>query len=765
MRCKYTIKSRDTARCVSTFDVLNSICHFCTKNRTFAACFCWFYPIGKMKKRLFLVITLLFSAVFARSQDVNDYYRRAVGLRGVALQDTLHEIIKGHERQTYDDLRYIYVLLDTLQNGEIWDIYTDSCHWRPTEDHALPLRSGAAFECDCMQREHSFCNSWMGGTGPYSISNEPFFSDLFQIYPTDGYVNQLRNDNPYGMVSSDETIRTFANGAKLGQNSYPNAPEVTAYEPADAYKGDIARSFFYMAVRYKYEDETFMDDGPMTFRSQLKDWALELLMAWHRLDPVSEKERNRNEGIYRNWQGNRNPFIDFPEFADLIWGDGIDVFTMEPDTLIRPRVTRCEVVDASAVAIGFDSAMSPAAASDLSRYRIPGNSVTSVGADSTGGLLLHLAAPLDFGGTAYLTLHNLQAAGGTYLRDTVLVLTMGEPAFLGWTFDQIDTADYYGARSIPADYGDTQYEACICFDGSRGSDLFSNNCLQGVTAYGTTIGDPRPDAVAGYSLSFKNYYANGQTFVVKFSTRLNTNIAVRFSTSATNTGFNRVRCAWNSENPSDTAYDRYLGEFEIDSADRAANRFSSHLFRAGVEWDGLDSLFLKITIDGATHPSGNIKFDNICIHGEKCCRERTVLDTARAGENYTAHGFDIAVPLSYAGDYVFSRRTPYPDECDSLVTLQLHVIGGTGIKDEGDGVSAQYRLYPNPAVERVTVSGGLMCAVEVYDVEGRRCLSFPSVAADRLEIPLSGLRAGVYVVRIVAGDGSVVQKKLVVGKK
>ena len=715
-----------------------------------------------MKKCLFLTITLLISAVSVLAQDVNDYYHRAVGLRGVALQDTLHEIIKGHERQTYDDLRYIYVMLDTFPNGEIWDIYTDSCHWRPNEYNALPLRAGAAFECDCMQREHSFCNSWMGGTGAYSISNEPFFSDLFQIYPTDGYVNQLRNDNPYGVVSADETVRTFANGGKLGQNSYPGAPEVTAYEPVDAYKGDIARSFFYMAVRYKYEDETFMEDGPMTFRSQLKDWALEMLLAWHRLDPVSAKERNRNEGIYRNWQGNRNPFIDFPELANLIWWDGIEVFTMEPDTLIRPRVTRCEVVDAATVSIGFDSVMSPASTAALNHYVIPGNSVISAEADSMGGLSLHLAAPLDFGSTAYLTLHNLQAVGGTYLRDTVLVIASGEPAFLGWTFDSIDSADYYAARSIPADYGDTQPAARIWFDGSHGSDYFPNNQLQGLTAYGTTIGDPRPDATAGYSLSFKNYYANGKSFVVGFSTRLYTNVSVRFSTSATNTGFSHVCCAWNGVDPSDTAFDHSLGAYEIDSADRAANRFSSHLFRAGTEWDGLDSIFLKITIDGATHPSGNIKFDNICVHGEKCFRERTVLDTARAGERYSANGFDLVLPSSYAGDYVFTRRTPYPDDCDSLVTLLLFVESGTGIKEADSHAVPQFRLFPNPASERVTVSGGRMRAVEVYNVTGRKCLGFPVVSAERFDIPVSGLRAGVYAVRIVAGDGTVVMKKLVV---
>ena len=717
-----------------------------------------------MKKCFFFAITILISAVSVTAQDVNEYYQRAVGLRGVALQDTLHEIIKGHQRQSYDDLRYIYALLDTLPNGEIWDIYTDSCHWRANENHALPLGSGASAECDCMQREHSFCNSWMGGNGGSTtpIRNEPFFSDLFQLYPTDGYVNQIRNDNPYGMVSVDETIRVFSNGAKLGQNAYPNAPEVTAYEPVDAYKGDIARSFFYMAVRYKYEDGTFMDDGPMTYRSQLKDWALEMLLSWHHLDPVSTKERNRNEGIYRNWQGNRNPFIDFPELADLIWGDGTAVFTMEPDTLIRPRVTRCEVVDASTVSIGFDSVMSPASIADLSHYRISGNTVTAAAADSVGGLLLQLASPLDFGATAYLTLHNLQAAGGTYLRDTVLVLSMGEPALFGWTFDRLDSADYYAARSIPADYGETQENARIWFDGTHGSDYFQNNQLQGLTAYGTTIGDPRPAAVAGYSLSFKNYQANGQTFVVGFSTRLYNNVSVRFSTSATNTGFKYVRCVWNAVNPSDTAFDHYLGSYEIDSADRAANRFSSHLFRAGDEWDGLDSIFLKITIYGATHPSGNIKFDNICIHGEKCTYERTVMDTVTAGESYTANGFDLTIPPSYAGDYVYTRRTPYPDDCDSLVTLLLYVVGGTGIKDESVELAAQYRLCPNPAAERVTVSGGWMRAVEVYDVTGRKCLSFPAVSAERLEIPLRGLRAGVYVIRIVAGDGRTVQKKLVV---
>ena len=96
------------------------------------------------------------------------------------------------------------------------------------------------------------------------------------------------------------------------------------------------------------------------------------------------------------------------------------------------------------------------------------------------------------------------------------------------------------------------------------------------------------------------------------------------------------------------------------------------------------------------------------------------------------------------------------------MTLLLHVEGTVGIKEPDTKNAPLFLLTPNPASERVTVSGGWLRVVEVYDVEGRRCLSFPSVATDRLEIPLRGLRAGVYVVRIVAGDGTVVQKKLVV---
>ena len=78
-----------------------------------------------------------------------------------------------------------------------------------------------------------------------------------------------------------------------------------------------------MGVRYLYEDDHFTSSYGMNIKSQLRPWALELMRTWHRNDPVSQKEINRNDAIYYNIQGNRNPFIDHPELAEFLWGDRV----------------------------------------------------------------------------------------------------------------------------------------------------------------------------------------------------------------------------------------------------------------------------------------------------------------------------------------------------------------------------------------------------------------------------------------------------------
>jgi len=92
----------------------------------------------------------------------------------------------------------------------------------------------------------------------------------------------------------------------------------TVFEPIDEYKGDFARAIMYMSVRYYTEDGSW-SNSDMTTKSEIKPWAIDLLLRWNEQDPVSEKEKERNETIYRDYQHNRNPFVDHPEYARMIW--------------------------------------------------------------------------------------------------------------------------------------------------------------------------------------------------------------------------------------------------------------------------------------------------------------------------------------------------------------------------------------------------------------------------------------------------------------
>jgi endonuclease I len=170
-------------------------------------------------------------------------------------------------------------------------------------------------EGDCFNREHSWPSSWFDG-------NMPMYSDLFHLYPTDGFVNNKRSNYPFGEVGQTDWVSD--NGSKLGNCSWPGYSG-TVFEPVDGYKGDFARTYFYMSVRY-YTEDSGWPGSPMAEGSQLKDWAIAMLMQWNAQDPVSQKETDRNNHVY-TIQDNRNPFIDHPEYAKDIWGNGSGILT------------------------------------------------------------------------------------------------------------------------------------------------------------------------------------------------------------------------------------------------------------------------------------------------------------------------------------------------------------------------------------------------------------------------------------------------------
>ncbi|MFS1417587.1 endonuclease [Vibrio splendidus] len=256
---------------------------------------------------------------------LGEYYKDAEGKVGFALKTALYQIIDNHSSQGYTaiwtlvseaDLDAYY---DT--DGSILDMYSE----KPSGSDAIQFTKVTdqcgqySKEGDCYNREHSFPKSWFGG------KVEPMNSDGHHLFATDGYVNSKRSNWPFGEVSS--ATYTSSNGSKLGSAANSLGYAGTVFEPIDEFKGDFARAYFYMATRYEneianWEGNSTSSDAALdgTNTTVFEPWLLTMLKRWHSEDPVSQKEIDRNKAVH-DFQGNRNPFIDHPEFVSQIWGN------------------------------------------------------------------------------------------------------------------------------------------------------------------------------------------------------------------------------------------------------------------------------------------------------------------------------------------------------------------------------------------------------------------------------------------------------------
>lgn len=288
------------------------------------------------------IFSLVFAVVLLLPLPVraitSSYYNSINGQKETALRNALYTITSvGPSGMSYDGLWTAYQTTDvypsdsTDKAGKIWDMYSD-CLFTPTgkgDGKQCGTYSGV---CDCFNREHSLPKSWFN-------EKEPAYYDLGHIVPTDGKVNGMRSNNVFGECASG--YATWGTG-KLGKAKAVTTMNVkgsstitttftgTAFEPADKYKGDFARMYMYMVIRYKPGNSNSVDlaaagEGSTMFNSTdtnygLTDYSIALLMKWHRQDPVSQKEIDRNNGM-ETTQGNRNPFIDYPCLAEYLWGN------------------------------------------------------------------------------------------------------------------------------------------------------------------------------------------------------------------------------------------------------------------------------------------------------------------------------------------------------------------------------------------------------------------------------------------------------------
>jgi len=257
---------------------------------------------------------LILGSDISYCQPPPGYYDDAQGKVGEELRFALQDIIKDHEIQSNSSLWLHFYTTDDKEDGTVWDMYSDVPGGTPAYvftfgDDQCGNYSG---EGDCYNREHSFPKSWYNDQLPMN-------TDLFHVYPTDGWVNQKRSNYPYGETNTPTWTST--NGSKIGNCSFTGYSGII-FEPLDEHKGDFARTYFYMMTRYMDIVANWSSD--MLEGDNLSQWAEDLLISWHGSDPVSDKEIERNNTVY-GIQQNRNPYIDYPEWVYSIWGPSADI--------------------------------------------------------------------------------------------------------------------------------------------------------------------------------------------------------------------------------------------------------------------------------------------------------------------------------------------------------------------------------------------------------------------------------------------------------
>ena len=278
-----------------------------------------------MKKTLLILISLVLSASFAIAEDMPEGYYDAVnGTKDGQLKGTLKTIIRDHTAIPYgDDTWEVFYYSDQDENGYCMDMYCDD--WKKFTSPGVAV-SGCNIE-------HSFAKSWWGG------AKNDAYKDCYHLNPSNSVANSARSNYPLGVPVKD--IKT-SGSLKIGKIHHEALNvDFSVFEPKDEYKGDFARAYFYMATCYGKDingnyDATIcsqyhgwrLDNSDVGSKFAMQNdnylefqpWEQEVLISWHRQDPVSVKEIKRADAV-SNFQHNRNPFIDYPYLAEYIWGD------------------------------------------------------------------------------------------------------------------------------------------------------------------------------------------------------------------------------------------------------------------------------------------------------------------------------------------------------------------------------------------------------------------------------------------------------------
>ncbi|MDE6267414.1 MAG: endonuclease [Muribaculaceae bacterium] len=469
-----------------------------------------------MKQSISTLLTafslLLLSSVQADADIPSGYYSTLNGKSEGTLKTAIHELLYNHTLvSSYSDLPKYFqktdVHKDIVQNGHPmwWDMYAEIPLYTPSF-------SG-------LNREHSFPKSWWGGS-----TDTPAYTDLNHLYPSEMKANTAKSNYPLGVCSST----SFNNGiSKVG-------PPVTGqgggaakvFEPDDEYKGDLARAYFYMVCCYQNLTWKYTYMVQQNLYPTLNSWAVNLLLQWHRQDPPSQKEYDRNEEVYKI-QNNRNPFIDYPELAEYLWGNKKGQLFYEKNAGGTPSGTPNLITPVQDMALDFgEVALGKSTTANLlfrgenltrsltvtlykgdkDMFRLPTSSISTSLVNTSSGYNLQITyTPTELGehstsvliydggltGSRTITLH------GECLPMPVLHTLTALPATditesgytANWEVPEDDVVDYYVVTRTRYSNGNSSAEELVAQDNWLEIDDFNESTSESYTVQSVRLGE------------------------------------------------------------------------------------------------------------------------------------------------------------------------------------------------------------------------------------------------------------------------------------
>ena len=275
------------------------------------------------KNVVLAIVCCLFSCLYAEEMPVG-YYAEIDGKQDTALRTALATILNADSVKEFkygsgrNKTWHIFYYTDRNEaDNSVVDMYSNNVRYFDTTNLFASVKG-----CDI---EHTLPNSWWGG----KAGNATAYTDIHLLVPADFSANRSKSNMPPGYVGGkpkfDNGVMRNGIPATVGSIAYPKALS-KVFEPSDAYKGDFARMYFYTATRYestavaKDIKDAVLALDTASGKFDFLPWLVQVLLEWHRLDPVSNKEMVRNNTVFE-WQRNRNPYIDFPELVEYIWGN------------------------------------------------------------------------------------------------------------------------------------------------------------------------------------------------------------------------------------------------------------------------------------------------------------------------------------------------------------------------------------------------------------------------------------------------------------